>query len=73
MDSTTPKADGTFKITGDWTAQAQSLKEKFSELTEEDLAFFPGQEVALLTRMEKRLSKSRIEVIRILRNDISEN
>ena len=73
MDSTTQKPDGTFKITGDWNAQTQLLKEKFPQLTEQDLAFFPGQEADLLTRIETRLNKKRDEVISIIRKGISNN
>jgi hypothetical protein len=66
-DNKNNRHDGTFKITGDWTAQSEILKEKFPQLTDTDLKYDQGQEVSLLERVEKKLNKSRGEVINIIR------
>ena len=67
MDNTQNKTTETFKVTGDWAPQATQLKEKFSQLTDEDLKFEPGKEEELLTRVETRLNKKREEVINIIK------
>lgn len=65
---TTPSISGeNFKITGDWTAQSKTLKEKFAQLTDADLKFEPGKEQELLSRVETRLNKKRDEVINIIK------
>lgn len=56
-----------FKITGNWDEQSRELKEKYAQLTDEDLDFEPGQEDELIERVETRLNKDREEVINILR------
>lgn len=55
-----------FKITGDWKAQSELLKEKFPQLTDSDLKYEQGQEDALLTRVETKLNKQRDEVVNII-------
>lgn len=67
MDNTHNKTPETFKVTGDWDAQAKQLKEKFSQLTDADLKFEHGKEEELLTRVETRLNKNREEVINIIK------
>lgn len=56
-----------FKITGNWDEQSSDLKEKYAQLTDEDLEFEPGKEDELISRVETRLNKDREEVINILR------
>lgn len=56
----------TFKITGNWEIQAKQLKEKFAQLTDNDLKFEVGKEEDLLKRIETRLKKKREEVINII-------
>jgi hypothetical protein len=63
---------GTFKITGDWVAQSELLKEKFPQLTDSDLKYEQGQEIALLERVETKLNKQRGEVINIIRKGNTE-
>lgn len=57
-----------FTIKGDWNIQSKRLKEKFTQLTDEDLKFEKGQEEELLMRIEKRLKKKRDEVILLIKN-----
>lgn len=58
---------GTFKITGDWKAQSELLKEKYPQLTDADVKYEQGQEDSLLTRVQTKLNKQRGEVINIIR------
>jgi uncharacterized protein YjbJ (UPF0337 family) len=68
LDPTVKKvSEEVFKITGDWKIQAKNLKEKFSQLTDEDLNFVIGKENDLLARVEKKLNKNREEVINIIK------
>lgn len=68
METTQNKAHDAFKITGDWSIQSKQLKEKFTQLTDDDLKFESGKETELLTRVESRLGKKREEVITIIKN-----
>ena len=60
------KSTEAFKMVGDWNNQSKQLKTKYSQLTDEDLKFEAGKENDLLQRVEKRLSKTRDEVVHIL-------
>jgi quercetin dioxygenase-like cupin family protein len=60
------KSNGVFKITGNWSIQATRLKDKFSQLTDDDLKFEIGEEEALLKRLEARLNKKRDELIHLI-------
>lgn len=66
MENTNNKTSEAFKISGDWKVQSKELKNKFSQLTDEDLKFENGKENDLLNRVEKRLNKKRDEVINII-------
>lgn len=59
-----------FKITGDWSVQSKQLKDKFSELTDEDLKFETGKENELLGRLETKLKKNRNEVIELINKSV---
>jgi hypothetical protein len=67
METLKKVSEEVFKITGDWKIQAKNLKEKFSQLTDEDLNFVVGKENDLLARVEKKLNKNRTEVINIIK------
>ena len=67
MDAIKSKINQPFKIVGNWDVQSKKLKEKFPQLTVEDLKYEAGKEVELLTRMETRLKKERQEVISIIK------
>lgn len=62
--------DETFKITGNWDAQSQKLREKFLQLTAADLKFETGKENELIARMENKLRKNRQEVINIIKQGL---
>ena len=57
----------TFKVTGDWAKQSKTLKETFKNLTDADLKLETGKEHDLLSRIQSRLSKTRDEVIKLLK------
>lgn len=66
MENSNNKTAESFKIIGNWADQSKVLKNKFSQLTDEDLKFETGKENELLKRVETRLSKNREEVINII-------
>lgn len=66
MNTTNDKAGKSFKITGDWSVQSKNLKNKFPQLTTEDLKYTTGQETELVKRVSARLDKKPEEVIGII-------
>lgn len=60
------------RLTGPWDEVKEKLKETNINLTDEDLVYQPGQEDALLERLQKKIKKSK-EEIRDLIESISEN
>jgi uncharacterized protein YjbJ (UPF0337 family) len=53
---------------GNWNEVKGKLKQKYAQLTDDDLTFVEGKEDELLGRMQQRLGKSKEE----LRRDIEE-
>ena len=53
---------------GNWDKMKGKLKQKYADLTDDDLLYFEGKEDETLGRIEKKLGKSREEVERILRD-----
>ncbi len=60
---------GTLKIKGNWNELKGKLKQKYGQLTDDDVVYEKGKEDELYGRLQKRLGKSREEVDRIL-NDL---
>ncbi len=54
------------KIKGNWNEVKGKLKQKFGQLTDDDVIYEKGKEDELYGRLQKRLGKSREEVNRIL-------
>ena len=54
-------------ITENWGEHSKLLKEKFSNLTDNDLKFERGKENELLSKLGFRLNKRRQEVIDIIK------
>lgn len=67
MENNKNSTNEDFKIIGNWDKQSSALKEKFPQLTLADLKFEQGKENEMLTRVQDRLSKSREEVINIIK------
>lgn len=57
---------GTLKIKGNWNELKGKLKQKFAEITDDDVLYEKGKEDELYGRLQKRLGKTREEVDRIL-------
>ena len=52
------------QIKGSWNEIKGKLKQKYAELTDDDLTFAEGKEEELLGRLQQRLGKSKEEVRR---------
>jgi hypothetical protein len=60
------------KLQASWEEVKERMKENNITLTDEDLAYEPGQEEALLKRLEKKMKRSR-QQIKALIESISAN
>ncbi|MDD5198615.1 MAG: CsbD family protein [Terrimicrobiaceae bacterium] len=58
----------TLEIKGNWNTIKGKLKQKYGQLTDDDLAFVQGKEEELLGRLQTRLGKTKEEV----RSDIEQ-
>lgn len=56
----------TFTIKGNWNEMKGKLKQRYAQLTDDDLIFEEGKEDELLGRLQKRLGKTKDEVRRFL-------
>ena len=52
----------TLNIKGNWNELKGKLKQKYGQLTDDDLAFASGKEDEMLGRIQQRLGKSKEEV-----------
>jgi uncharacterized protein YjbJ (UPF0337 family) len=48
---------------GNWNVIKGKLKQQYAELTDEDLTFEDGKEDELLGRLQKKLGKSKEEIL----------
>ena len=58
----------TLQLKGNWNEMKGKLKQKYAQLTDDDLTFVEGKEDELLGRMQQRLGKSKDD----LRREIEE-
>jgi uncharacterized protein YjbJ (UPF0337 family) len=56
----------TLVLKGDWNIVKGKLKQKYAQLTDDDLSLVKGKEEELLGRIQKRTGKTRDEVERAL-------
>ncbi|MFA6597255.1 MAG: CsbD family protein [Ignavibacteriaceae bacterium] len=49
-------------IKGNWNELAGKLKQKFAELTDDDLLFKEGKEEELLGRLQQKLGKTKEQI-----------
>lgn len=49
-------------IKGNWNELAGKLKQKFAELTDDDLLFQEGKEEELLGRLQQKLGKTKEQI-----------
>jgi uncharacterized protein YjbJ (UPF0337 family) len=54
------------QIKGKWNEIKGSLKQKYADLTDDDLLYEEGQEDKLIGKLQQKLGKSREEVISLL-------
>jgi len=54
------------QIKGNWNEIKGKLKQKFADLTDDDLTFVEGKEDEMLGRLQQRLGKSEEEVRRAI-------
>ena len=62
------KSINKLQIKGNWNEIKGKLKQKYGQLTDDDLTFAEGKEDELLGRLQQRLGKTREEI----RRDIEE-
>ena len=58
----------TLQIKGKWNEIKGSLKQKYADLTDDDLLYEEGQEDKLIGKLQQKLGKSREEVISLLKS-----
>lgn len=57
------------RIKGNWNQIKGNLKQKYGELTDDDLQYAEGKEDQLIGRLQKKLGKSKDEVMRIINSE----
>ncbi|GET24915.1 CsbD family protein [Prolixibacter sp. NT017] len=60
------------KIKGNWNELKGKLKQKYGDLTDDDLSFVEGKEDELLGRLQKKLNKTKEEIAAEIRKEIEE-
>lgn len=56
------------EIKGNWNELKGKLKQKYGNLTDDDMAYAEGKEDELLGRLQKKIGKTREEVIREIKS-----
>ena len=59
-----------FKIPSDWEVKAKLLRRRFPQLTSSDVTIDQDDGNSMLRRLEKKLDKTRPEVIEIIKNTL---
>ena len=54
------------EIKGNWNEQKGKLKQKYANLTDDDLLFAEGKKDEMLGRLQKKLGKSKEELNKII-------
>jgi uncharacterized protein YjbJ (UPF0337 family) len=54
------------KLKGSWNETKGKLKQKYGELTDDDLTYSEGKEDELLGRLQRKLGKSKDEVRKMI-------
>lgn len=52
----------TLEVKGKWNEQKAKLKQKFAELTDDDLMFAEGKKDEMLAKLQIKLGKSKEEI-----------
>jgi uncharacterized protein YjbJ (UPF0337 family) len=56
---------------GTWNIAKGKLKQKFAQLTDDDLQYVEGKEDELLGRIQKRTGRTREEIERVITDECS--
>jgi uncharacterized protein YjbJ (UPF0337 family) len=56
------------QMKGSWNEVKGKLKQKYAQLTDDDLAYAEGKDDELIGRLQKKLGKSAEEIRRIIEN-----
>jgi uncharacterized protein YjbJ (UPF0337 family) len=56
----------TTTIKGNWNEQKGKLKQKFAELTDNDLMFAEGKQDEMMGRLQKKLGKTKEELRKLI-------
>ena len=56
----------TTEMAGNWNEQKGKLKQKFAELTDDDLLFAEGKKDEMMGRIQKKLGKTKEELHKII-------
>lgn len=56
------------EIKGNWNIMKGNLKQKYADLTDDDLTYAEGKEEELVGRIQKKTGKTREEVVRELKS-----
>lgn len=54
-------------LKGNWNVAKGKLKQKYANLTDDDLAYIEGQEDELVGRIQKRTGETREQIERVLK------
>ena len=54
-------------IKGEWNEVAGKLKQKYADLTDDDLLFQEGKEDELLGKMQKKLGKTKEQIASLIK------
>lgn len=68
MRDTVTSSPGRLAWKGDWNETKGKLKQKFAQLTDDDLLYQEGKEEELYGRLQKKLGKTRAEIEDLLGN-----
>lgn len=61
------------KLKGAWNVVRGKLKQKYAQLTDDDLVFAEGKEEELYGRLQQRLGKTREEIKREIRDEVDKS
>ena len=56
----------TEELKGNWDEQKEKLKEKFAALTDNDILFKEGTKDEMISKLQKKLGKTREELLKII-------
>ncbi|PKL16400.1 MAG: general stress protein CsbD [Spirochaetae bacterium HGW-Spirochaetae-5] len=56
----------TISFKGNWHEVAGKIKQKYADLTDDDLLFVKGKEEELLGRLQKKLGKTKDEILHLI-------